>query len=209
MEQWLTLSLEEFIFVFLFWWFVNLIHEASLPFLLFVFTGEYLWLLSQPGPQLLVHCSALRPPLRRPSMVSEDNCFGCCALCCKYHNRTFLWKQNHIRYWRKINLPSLDASILQPFMIRDAPNTKSDTEPGCWVSKYDTSHISSDYSDTKLVGFSQTNQLTFVRELSLFQQHTLDLEIWIDHIEMAGKKFCKVQTLFSVCLMFYFDMYEQ
>lgn len=194
MEQWLTFlfSLEEFIFVFLFRWFVNLIHEASLPFLLFVFTGEYLWLLSQPGPQLLVHCSALRPPLRRPNMVSEEPTALAVVLYAANITTEPLWKQNHIRYWRKMNLPSLDASILQPFMIRDAPNTKSDTEPGCWVSMYDTSHISSEYSDTKLVGFSQTNQLTFVRELSLFQhtlsQHTLDLEIWIDHIEMAGKK---------------------
>lgn len=75
-----------------------------------LFSGEFLWLLWHPGPRLLAPSSALPPPLRRPNMVSEDNCSGCCPSCCKYHNRANDWKG-----WK----PSLRASNLPSFMIRD------------------------------------------------------------------------------------------
>lgn len=76
-----------------------------------LFSGEFLWLLWHSGPQLLAPSSARPPPLRRPNMVSEDNCSGCCPSCCKYHNRADDWKG-----WK----PSLRASNLQSFMIRDS-----------------------------------------------------------------------------------------
>lgn len=78
-------------------------------------SGEFLWLLWHPGPQLLAPASARPPPLRRPNMVSEDNCSGCRPSRCQYHNRA------NDRKGRK---PSLRASNLQSFMIRDSSSQK-------------------------------------------------------------------------------------
>lgn len=145
-EQWLTLfPLEEFIVIFFYSGVLSITCLKRLyhSCFFYLFTGEYLWLLSHPGPQLLVHSSALPPPLRRPNMVSEDNCLGCCPSCCKYHNRSLMIENGN---WWTIPLPSLEASIQQSFMIRDAdelkcssPDTKSDTKPGCCASVYNVS----------------------------------------------------------------------